>query len=293
MKQWEQSWLPATTGTVRLASTFVSALFCSTGLKPRSKTHEALRRVAAFSFVGFRVRVVRFWRERNNADSFEWAEGVVKCYSPKYRMVFVHFLLNATKTDVASPSNAPDASLKGEALIPFLSPEETHRSWFSLTADVVRLASKEPVWTRCDVPPPILTPSERARLSHEGLEQRAKAAPETAVSCDASGGARTAQRLCGTCSSPVCCVVKPGVPVETATLCRNLSAETVTRCSPPNSGSVVSASCAGDPSSSSFSAETGPSPRLRLFWGLRCGRCLRYFHAACVKPSHRLTPPPT
>ncbi|CBZ54187.1 Multidomain chromatinic protein with the following architecture: 3x PHD-bromo-3xPHD-SET domain and associated cysteine cluster at the C-terminus, related [Neospora caninum Liverpool] len=99
-----------------------------------------------FSYVGCRVRVVRSWRDEKQRSTWEWGEGVIKFFLPKFRMFFIHFLLNARGTDAATPFDAPAAELRNEDL-PF-SPDAQHRGWFSAAHDIIRLASSRRVWER-------------------------------------------------------------------------------------------------------------------------------------------------
>lgn len=146
---------------------------------------------AVFAYVGCRVRVVRAWRDRQSPESFDWAEGVLKYYWPKYRAVFVHFLLSTNKQDICSPADAPPLHLAAHQL-PF-SPEESHRGWFSLAHDVIRLASSEPVWWRPEVAVPQQLPRDKLQHPRGASCPTQQQQQELLQHADADGGQETQQ----------------------------------------------------------------------------------------------------
>ena len=202
---------------------------------------------SVFAYIGCRVRVVRAWRERQSTDSYDWAEGILKFYLPKYRAVFIHFLLCSSKQDICTPADAPSLLLQGDSLP--LSPEETHRGWFSITTDIIRLVSSTPVWRRPDLFLPLqqqkdkTLPLKHIQQQQQQQQQLTDAAPAateapaemlqdaqdpqksspTDSSCDSACTSSTSSsrsssssstHRCRSCSRPVYYIMTPGQLVE-------------------------------------------------------------------------------
>ncbi|KAF7458444.1 putative histone-lysine N-methyltransferase 1 [Cryptosporidium felis] len=117
-----------------------------------------------FKYIGYRCRVVvsrQKTKEQmcNLPGAFNWVEGVIKYWDPKFKLFFIHFLLSPTigpfqiqsscsKKEwkyLVTQNNAPPASANQNDLV--LSPYAIDRGWFDPNPITLKLYGESPVIT--------------------------------------------------------------------------------------------------------------------------------------------------
>ncbi|OII73699.1 chromatinic protein [Cryptosporidium ubiquitum] len=115
-----------------------------------------------FKYLGYRCRVVvsrqKVKEPKNNLpDAFNWVEGIIKYWDPKFKLFFIHFLLspsmnsfsnqnNISKHEwkyLATQNNSPPAMTELSNLV--LSPFAIDRGWFDPNPITLRVYGNSPV----------------------------------------------------------------------------------------------------------------------------------------------------
>ncbi|KAJ1612328.1 multidomain chromatinic protein [Cryptosporidium canis] len=140
-----------------------------------------------FRYLGYRCRVVvsrqRLKEPKNNfPNSFNWVEGIIKYWDPKFKLFFVHFLLSPSAHSfnnssgiskhewkyLATQNNSPSANTQLSNLI--LSPFAIDRGWFDSNPITIRVYGDSPIL-------------ELSYIPNKGCLERFKCKESTNESC--------------------------------------------------------------------------------------------------------------
>lgn len=115
-----------------------------------------------FKYLGYRCRVVvsrqRIKESTNNLPTaFNWVEGIIKYWDPKFKLFFIHFLLSPSINSFKNPNNIPKHEWKylstqnnsppanADLCNLLLSPFAIDRGWFDPNPVTIRIYGDSPV----------------------------------------------------------------------------------------------------------------------------------------------------